>query len=238
MLLVFRKKQVAHLGNKKIFPKTKSFLEVGCGTGYVLDGLAKTCHTINYTGADIYTTGLKLAAERVPQAKFIQMDACSIPFRNEYDVIGAFDIIEHVEEDQQILDQMFQAVRSGGGIMITVPQHKWLWSATDDYGCHKRRYACHELREKVVKSGFEVIKIVSFISLLLPLILILRGRYLLFSKKQTKMFVMSELDINPALNRILEVICTLERKLIEKDISFPVGGSLLCIARKKGPYEK
>ena len=218
---------------KKYFSKVESFLEIGCGTGYVLNGLSSTFSEIMYTGADIYTSGLKFAAIRVPKANFIQIDARQIPFRDEFDVIGAFDMIEHVEEDQQVLSQMFKAVRPGGGIIITVPQHKWLWSMTDELGCHKRRYNRGEFGDKVAKSGFEVIKMVSFMSLLLPLIAVLRGRYLLCTKKMTEKSAKSELKINPALNSLLRAVCILEMRMIQSGFSFPAGGSLLCIAKKR-----
>jgi len=219
---------------KKYFPHAETVMEIGCGTGYVLNGLSSTYPEIKYTGAEIYTRGLKFAAERVPQANFIQMDARQIPFREEFDIIGAFDVIEHVEEDQQVLSQMFKAVRPGGGIIITVPQHKWLWSVTDELGCHKRRYTRRELGDKVAKSGFEVIKMVSFMSLLLPLIVVLRGRYLLCTKEMTEKSVNSELRINSALNSLFRAICILEMRIIQIGFSFPAGGSLLCIAKKKG----
>lgn len=42
----------------------------------------------------------ELAAQRVPDAFLFQMDACHIPFREEFDLIGAFDVLEHIEIDQ------------------------------------------------------------------------------------------------------------------------------------------
>jgi SAM-dependent methyltransferase len=219
---------------KKYFPNAESVLEIGCGTGYVLHGLFSTRPGIKYTGADIYTSGLKFAAERVPQANFIQMDARHIPFLNEFDVIGAFDVIEHVEEDQRVFDQIFKAVRYGGGVIITVPQHAWLWSATDDYACHKRRYTRAALGEKVAKSGFEVVKMVSFMSLLLPFIVVLRGRYLFCSKETIEKSVRAELRINSVLNNLFGSICMMETRMIQSGFSFPAGGSLMCIAKKRG----
>lgn len=58
----------------------------------------------------------------------------AFPFRKEFDTIGVFDVLEHVHEDEQILAQMHRAVHpDGGGIMLTVPQHPWLWSPTDEW---------------------------------------------------------------------------------------------------------
>ena len=218
---------------KKYFPNAESVLEIGCGTGYVLNGLFSTHPEIKYTGADIYTCGLKFAAERVPQANFIQMDARHIPFQNEFDIIGAFDMVEHIEEDQQVFDQIFKAVRYSGGVIITVPQHPWLWSTTDDYACHKRRYTRAELREKVAKSGFEVVKMVSFMSLLLPFIIILRARYLFCSMEPIEKIVMTELKVHPVLNYVFRFICKIELQMIRWGFSFIAGGSLLCIAKKR-----
>lgn len=217
----------------KYFPNTKSLLEIGCGTGYVLSGLSSAFPEKTYTGADIFTSGLKFAVSRVPQANFIQMDARHIPFNNEFDVIGAFDMIEHVEEDQQVINQMYRAVRRGGGIIATVPQHKWLWSAADDQGFHKRRYTRAMFGEKVTKSGFEVVRMISFMSLLLPIIILLRARYLFYSKKAIEKSVKAEITINPVFNYLLSSIFIAETRMIKAGFSFPAGGSLLCIAKKR-----
>ncbi len=75
----------------------------------------------------------------------LQFDACAIPYKAEFDVIGAFDVIEHIEEDTAALTQMYQALKPGGGLLITVPQHRFLWSAVDEMSYHKRRYHRNEL---------------------------------------------------------------------------------------------
>jgi SAM-dependent methyltransferase len=59
-------------------------------------------------------------------AVLFQMDARKIPFESEFDVIGAFDVLEHIEEDEKALAQIFHAVLPGGGLILTVPQHRFL----------------------------------------------------------------------------------------------------------------
>lgn len=218
---------------RKYFPNPENFLEIGCGTGYVLEGLSSNFAEMKCTGADIYTKGLKFASEKVAQADFIQLDARHIPFINEFDIIGAFDMIEHIEDDQQVLDQMYKAVRHGGGMIATVPQHEWLCSVMDSQVGHKRRYKRTMFEEKVIKSGFEVVKIVSFMSLLLPFLAVLRGRYLFFPKKVIEKSVRDEIIIHPFLNYCFRLICAAEVRLIKSGLSFPAGGSLMCIAKKK-----
>src|SRR3989338_10388953 len=51
---------------KKHCPTMKSFLEIGCGTGFVLSGIASAFPAASLTGAEIYSTGLQYAAYRVP----------------------------------------------------------------------------------------------------------------------------------------------------------------------------
>ena len=104
----------------------------------------------------MFLEGIDFANARVPDADLFQMDARQIPFREEFDVIGAFDVFEHIDQDQTVLEQMHAAVKPGGGIIVTVPQHRWLWSMVDEYSFHRRRYRRMELLQKVKAAGFEV----------------------------------------------------------------------------------
>jgi len=129
----------------KYFPGARDFLEIGCGTGFVLRGIRQAFPGLQLSGAEIYSTGLVHAAQRLPGVDLFQMDARAMPFDDEYEVIGAFDVLEHILEDQQVLEQMFRAVKPGGGIILTVPQHRFLWSRIDDHSNHVRRYAASQL---------------------------------------------------------------------------------------------
>ena len=68
------------------------------------------------------------------------MDARNIPFRDEFDVIGAFDVLEHIDEDVAVIDEVRKALRPGGGFLMSVPQHPALWSQQDERAFHVRRY--------------------------------------------------------------------------------------------------
>ena len=144
-------------------------------------------------------------------------------------MIGAFDVLEHIKEDWEVLKQMYKAVRRGGGIILAVPQHPFLWSQADDYGHHVRRYTAKELKVKVEDAGLEVLKMTSFVSLLFPLMLISR----LKNKHSSGTYdPMSEIKINHLMNSLFIKILDFERLIIKFGLSFPVGGSLLLIARK------
>ena len=74
-------------------PIASNFLEVGFGTGFVLSGIARACPKLALSGSEIFLAGLSHAAERVPSAHFMQMDARRVPFVEEFDAIGSFDVL-------------------------------------------------------------------------------------------------------------------------------------------------
>ncbi len=212
---------------EQYFPRARNFLEIGCGTGYVLSGIHRALPELKLSGSEIYAAGLSCAAERLPGIELFQMDARQMPFKEEFDVIGAFDVLEHISEDEQVLAQMFQATRRGGGIILTLPHHPALWSASDNYAHHVRRYTTRELIAKVTRAGFEVTRTTAFVSLLLPLMLVSRFR-------QRKHYdPKRELDPGPAINVICEKTLDVERIMIRAGLSLPLGASLLMVARRK-----
>ena len=212
---------------RKYFSKSQNFLEIGCGTGFVLSCIEQSIPTLSLTASDVFINGLHFASQRVKNATLFQMDARSIPFVAEFDVIGAFDVIEHIKADQDVLKQMYQAVKDGGGIILTVPQHPWLWSQADEHGHHVRRYTANELRKKVEQAGFKVIKTTSFVTFLLPVMFLSRLRM-----RTAEYDVATELKLNRHLNLFLKIILSIERMFIRAGLTFPVGGSLLLVAQK------
>jgi SAM-dependent methyltransferase len=213
---------------RNYFPDAKSFFEIGCGTGFVLAGIRERFPRLRLAGSEIFVDGLAIAKTRLPNVELYQMDARRIPFEREFDVVGAFDVLEHIIEDENVLMQMFNAVQAGGGLLVTVPQHRFLWSTSDHYARHQRRYSSIDLSTKVERAGFEIQRMTSFNSLLLPL--------MIWSRRQQKhdhdFQPWREFEIGPALNKTLEGILKLERMIIKAGASFPAGGSLLLVARK------
>lgn len=208
-----------------------SFMEIGCGTGFVLQSIAHRFPAFRLVGSEIFAEGLSFAAERIPGGEFLQMDAREIPFLEEFDAIGAFDVIEHIEEDEPVLQQIHDALKPGGLLLLTVPQHRWLWSAVDDAACHVRRYTALELQEKLTAANFDIVRSTSFVTSLLPVMSVSR----FVQKLKGEDFNPHEgLHINPLLNRIFEKILSMEVRLIRRDYSFSVGGSRLIVAIRNG----
>ncbi len=208
----------------------QSYLEIGCGTGFVLSAVARQYPSVQLNGSEIFVSGLGFAAERLPGVKLMQMDARHIPFENEFDVIAAFDVIEHIAEDEAVLAQMFSALKPGGYLLLTVPQHAWLWSPADDYACHQRRYSAGELLRKVEDAGFRSLRSTSFVSILLPAMMASRFYQKLASRSEFD--ASAEFAISPWLNRLFSSLLSLELGMIKLGINFPLGGTRLLVARK------
>lgn len=211
-------------------PNANTFLEVGCGTGFVLSGIAHAFPEMAISGSEIFLAGLSHAAKRVPSAHFMQMDARQVPFADEFDAIGAFDVLEHIEEDETVLAQLHRAMKPDGVLLLTVPQHPQLWSASDEYACHVRRYTRLEIEGKVVAAGFDLLRSTSFVTSLLPAMMI--SRFL--QKRNTDAFdPAGELKINAAVNKAFYGLMILELAGIKLGMNYPAGGSRIIVARKQ-----
>src|SRR5262249_20258580 len=116
-----------------------------------------------------------------------------------------------------------------GGLIVTVPQHRWLWSGVDDYARHYRRYTRRQLTGKLQAAGFTVERITSFMTLILPALLAAR----LTTPAASKLDPGGELKIGRFVTTVCGLLCACEKPLIAAGVSLPLGGSLLAVARKQ-----
>lgn len=212
-------------------PSLIFFLEIGCGTGFVLSHLQKVFPKVHFHGSDMHVSGLKFAAKRALRAVFFQMDASNMPFFEEFDAIGAFDVLEHIENDTGVLAKIETALKPGGWMFLTVPQHRFMWGKFDIYSHHQRRYSRSEIEAKVHHAGFQMVRVTSFFSFLFPLMVCLRA---VEGLVRTKGYDPLK-NLRPArlVNKCFDMMMIFELICIKKGISFPFGGSLLLIAQKR-----
>ncbi|MBI2633328.1 MAG: methyltransferase domain-containing protein [Parcubacteria group bacterium] len=226
---------------KSVIPKEKiwgtRFLEIGCGNGNILRYL-KEKGMRALEGSELSEKGLARCKENLSTSHYsvplYRVNALTTPFPSEsYETIGLFDIIEHIDDDQRVLNEAYRMCEKNGFLFMTVPAHQSLWSPLDDAFGHKRRYDKKELVEKIKKAGFTVKKISYFIFFLFPILLI--SRKLSAHKKQSQKVPIrysSEFKIVPVVNTIFYLLIKLESMLLKK-INLPMGNSLICIAQKK-----
>ena len=203
----------------------QTLIEVGCGTGFVLQGLRAAFPSARLTGVEPLATGLAEARKRVGgEVELICGDIASFPYGKEFDVVGAFDVLEHVDDDRAAIGDLTRLARLGGVILLTVPQHPWLWSDADEIARHCRRYRRGELEAKVMEAGLEVLMTTSFVCSLMPAMLLNRFLGIVRPKDEHVL----PRPINAILDRILDG----ERRLIKRRIRFPVGGTRVVVARR------
>jgi SAM-dependent methyltransferase len=218
-------------------PDARRFVELGCGSGNVLDVLARARAWQRIVGTDLHPSGLKWARERVASSvELIQVDARHLPFGDAFDAVGAFDVIEHIAEDEQVIASVRSALVTGGVFLSTVPQHPSLWSLADTVSHHVRRYRRGELEAKLRAGGFDIVFSTSYAVSLLPLMAVSRLRARRtepIDDVDARTITRTELDVHPTLNRVLTSILNAEVALTQRGIRWPVGGSRVVVARKR-----
>ena len=211
----------------RYFPQARTFLEVGCGTGQVTGALKRTHSNLSFTASEAILEGLLIAERKAPGVELVQADARRLPWDEEFDIVGAFDVLEHIADHAGAVREMTRSIRPGGGVIVTVPQHRWLWSPLDEYSRHERRYTKGELVALLERSGLRVQRITSFVSLLLPMLLASR-----LSQRGRPVHPDSEFRLSSRVNGVGDMAMRIERALIRAGVSFPLGGSLLAVARR------
>jgi len=209
-------------------PQARRFLEIGCGTGGVLRRIEAAFPTMECTGAEALVLGLHKAATRLSRTRLLQFDAIRIPFQSEFDAVGAFDVIEHIVDDDGVLQSMASSLGPGGIMLLTVPQHPWLFGPADVAAHHERRYTRAGLVDQVERLGLRTVCVTSFVALLLPALAAVR----LLSEWRGGRYDSSEEFQIGALNGAFARVMDVERASIRWGMRWPLGGSLLVVAQK------
>ena len=214
----------------KFFPAAGNFYDFGAGTGYVLDGIRSVRPDLRLYGSDLSTDSLTWVDTRLAgHVDLFHADAEHIPYAEHFDVIAACDVLEHIEDEHPVLRAFHAALKPGGGVLLTVPQHMVLWSRLDDETGHKRRYRGGELAAKVKAAGFDVVFNTCFMgTLFLPQYV---SRRWLVSPTGSVGFE-AEHTLPGPINGLLEGILSLELLLIKAGLRFPFGGMRIVAAHK------
>jgi len=245
VLYEVEEKHFWHIGRKEIIYQMAEncfkgkitglkMLEIGCGNGNILRYFREK--GINIEGGDISPASLNLCKKRV-NAPLYQFDAddLNLPFPDEsYDIVGMFDLIEHIDRDDKLLKEAFRICKKNGVLIITVPANKSFWSYFDLISGHKRRYGRKDMVLKMEKAGFAAEKI-SFYMFFLALPLWLFRKMNNFKKLSANSDIgaLGEFKNMPVLNDIFLLLLRLE-KLLLKRTNLPFGASLVCVGRKSG----
>ena len=138
-----------------------------------------------------------------------------------YGCVGAFDVIEHIEDDSRFLAQIFSKLDPEGVLIATVPAHQFLFGPYDEAAKHFRRYQMDELRKMLAKEGFEVLTMSYWNMSLFPVAALLR-----LLRTRTG----SSLSPSPATDKILSWVVLFEATLL-RFLPLPMGLSIVFVAK-------
>ncbi len=164
--------------------------------------------------------GAEVAHER--GLSTVRADARRLPLDDRsVDLVVAFDILEHIEEDEVAVTQIRRVLRPNGTFLVAVPADPRLWSAHDDAVDHVRRYTRETLSSVLHRGGFDIAAMTSWNVLLRPVVAL---------RRRTSSG--SDLDdVHPVVNTALRAVITAERYLPVKQLP---GVSLLVTAHPRG----
>ncbi len=215
---------------KSVIDSSSKIIEIGAGTGNVSRYLKFKGYSDIAVG-EMHHIGLKYAKSYGIDECY-QFDLLRTPFENVFDGVCLFDVLEHIEDNELVLKNIYKMLKINGHVILTVPAHQWLWCRDDAIAGHKYRYTKKDLILKLKHAGFDIDVSTYFFMSIVPLLFL---RRLIF--RDTKCSVElheynHDISINPFLSNILLYLSRLENKF-NKYLPNLFGGSLLVIARKK-----
>lgn len=136
------------------------------------------------------------------------------------DFVYGIDVLEHIENDTEVLKMIYHKLPIGGKLLIYVPARMELYSQFDKNIGHFRRYTKPELRTKITQAGFHI-DTITYHELL--------GYFAAFTNKFNKTG-----DLNPKAVAVYDKVLVPLTNVLEKYLYTPIGKSLYVIATKHG----
>nr|CRH06219.1 conserved protein of unknown function [Candidatus Magnetococcus massalia] len=129
--------------------------DFGCGTGELLLRIKQLFPQAELQGCDFAEGGCQIAAKRLPHADFRTFDLrqSSQPFPQIADLGFCLEVIEHIDDDQQVLGNLSHWCKY---LVLTVPAGE-LDQLAQEVG-HLRHYSAEGLRRSLPKNGWEVVQ--------------------------------------------------------------------------------
>jgi 2-polyprenyl-3-methyl-5-hydroxy-6-metoxy-1,4-benzoquinol methylase len=213
-------------------PEGFKMLDAGCGTGQMTKLLERYGEAV---GLEIAPEAINFARKRGVK-NIVQGSITDPPFpAGSFDLVLSLDVIEHVDNDVQILNSLFDIVKPGGHLIVTVPAFQSLWSQHDEINYHKRRYRVPQLRTMIADAGFEVSRITYCNTALFAPVFVTRKAKTAFRNllnANDPEHPESDLTHYPRpVNDLLYHIVAAETKLM-KHVNMPFGVSILAVAQR------
>lgn len=219
-------------------PERLDAIDLGGGCGGWVSYLHARCpERFNELAlADSSADALKLAGPVVGAAiRRYQIDLLNLEWHDRWDAAFLLDVLEHIPEDLEALQEIRRALRPGGLLFVTTPALRFFWSYNDDLAHHVRRYAHRDFADLARRAGYELCCSRYFMFFLSPLLLLSRLRspdIARMTPEQIREHLNHTHRVPAApINQALRLIFSLETPLGHV-VPFPWGTSILGVFRK------
>lgn len=203
-------------------------LDIGCGTGMFLERQGVAYRSF---GLDFSREALDFSRQR-GLTRLVCADSQAIPFASDsFDVVTAFDLIEHVPRDQTLVSEAHRILRPGGMLVASVPAHQFLWGAHDVALHHHRRYQWAQFDSLFEPAKWKPIRMTYMFGAIFPPAALIRSvRRLLPTRGEPSADTHRTADW---LNRLLIGWHGIEAAWLERH-DMPMGLSILTVREKLG----
>jgi len=194
-------------------------LDVGAGFGGMFSLLSK------YGAVDATEpeTEAALACKERGYAQFFHSEEEALSLNQSYDLIGAFDVIEHVDDDATFVANLSKLTNQEGLLVATVPAFQWLWSEHDVHHMHFRRHTVKSMHRLLSNAGYDIVYARYWNVFLFPVVLLTR----LLGKSGE-----SGLHPHPLVTKVLKLLLWVEARVV-RFVPIPFGLSVVIVGRKK-----
>jgi SAM-dependent methyltransferase len=202
--------------------------EVGSGDGNVAISLRDRNQVV--IGIEPLCSGAAVTSMAGIRTYLGTLDSLELPSES-IEVIGAFDVLEHIERPEELLKEIYRVLKPDGIFLMTVPAHQWLYSDFDKSIGHFRRYSRRALRDSLMQSGFEQNQLNFMFSLfVVPAFLLRRLPSLLGRNRNSQSTIQSVKRQNQLLSLLRPFLSVL--LAIERILNLPIGLSLIGVSKK------
>jgi SAM-dependent methyltransferase len=209
----------------------RSVLEGGCGTGFLAKRLQDR-YRWPVHALDLGAEGLEFARQKYGVTRVVQGDLAKLPFRDaSFDLVLSMDVIVHFPRghEQPAFDELARVLAPGGLCVIRVSALDWLRSRHSQFAAERQRFTRPRLISQLKQAGLQVDRCTYLNSLLVP---VAAAKFRIWEPLTRQPAQSGVEPVSPWLNRLLEIPLGLEAKWIGGGHNFPVGQSLLAVARK------
>jgi SAM-dependent methyltransferase len=141
-------------------PLHGNVLEVGAGIGQLTEELLKKHYILRLVSIEPHLNFYRQLMEKFPEHKIIHGTFQDAHASDDWDAILSINVLEHIEDDESELKNYFHCLAKNiGTLCLFVPARPEIYSSIDkDFG-HYRRYTKRELRDKLERAGFQVLRL-------------------------------------------------------------------------------